>query len=92
MTITAKRRLVVLSLALLGIAPFFGAERDASAQSASLEAARREGKVVIYGTIVPQIMSVIQTTWCLWTIRLLNSSRNSRVSFARSFLARKNRA
>ena len=60
MTVAAKRRLLGLSLALLGIAPFLGADRDASAQPVSLEAARKEGKVVIYGTIVPQIMSVIQ--------------------------------
>ena len=60
MTITAKHRLLGLSLALLGIAPFFGTDRDALAQPASPEAAKREGKVVIYGTVVPQIMSVIQ--------------------------------
>ena len=32
MAITAKRLLLGLSLALLGIAPFFGAHRDALAQ------------------------------------------------------------
>lgn len=60
MAITAKRLLLGLSLALLGIAPFFGAHRDALAQPAGLEAGKKEGKVVVYGTIVPQIMNVIQ--------------------------------
>ena len=60
MAIATKRRLLGVSLALLGIALFFGTARDASAQPASLEAARKEGKVVIYGTAVPQIMNIIQ--------------------------------
>ncbi len=60
MTIMAKHRLFGLTLALLGIAAFFGADTSASAQPASLEAAKKEGKVVIYGTAVPQIMAVIQ--------------------------------
>lgn len=60
MTMVKKRRFLVLPLLLLGIATFFGALRDAFAQTPSPEAARKEGKVVIYGTAVPQIMSVIQ--------------------------------
>ncbi len=60
MAIVARLRLFGLSLAFLGLAALFGTGRDASAQPASPEAARREGKVVIYGTIVSQIMSVIQ--------------------------------
>ena len=58
-TIT-KHRLLGLCLALLGMGVFFATGGDALAQPVSPEAARKEGKVVIYGTIVPQIMSVIQ--------------------------------
>ncbi len=58
-TIT-KHRLLGLCLALLGMGPFFATSGDALAQPVSPEAARKEGKVIIYGTIVPQIMSVIQ--------------------------------
>src|SRR6266478_7464542 len=32
----------------------------ASAQSANIDAAKKEGKVVIYGTVVPQVMSQIE--------------------------------
>lgn len=60
MTTMTKRRLLGLGLALLGIATSFGAVREAAAQPAGLEAAKKEGKVVIYGTVVPQIMGVIQ--------------------------------
>jgi iron(III) transport system substrate-binding protein len=60
MTRIAKHWLLGLSLTLLAMATLFGTHRDALAQPASPEAARREGKVVIYGTIVPQIMGVIQ--------------------------------
>ena len=33
---------------------------QASAQSVSLEAAKKEGKVIVYGTIVPQVMKLIE--------------------------------
>src|SRR3989338_5385476 len=60
MAIITKHRLLGLCLALLGMGVFFATGGDALAQPVSPEAARKEGKVVIYGTIVPQIMSVIQ--------------------------------
>ena len=60
MTMITRGRLFGPTLALLGITAFFGADTDASAQPASLEVAKREGKVVVYGTAVPQIMGVIQ--------------------------------
>lgn len=56
----ARHRLLGLSLAFLGIAALLAPATDALAQPASLEAARKEGKVVIYGTVVPRVMSVIQ--------------------------------
>ncbi len=55
-----RRRLPVILLARVGIALPFVGPRDAFAQQANLETARKEGKVMIYGTAVPQIMSVIQ--------------------------------
>ena len=38
----------------------FGLHGTSAAQSANVEAAKKEGKVVIYGTIVPQVMALIQ--------------------------------
>jgi iron(III) transport system substrate-binding protein len=38
----------------------FGLRGTSAAQSVSVEAAKKEGKVVIYGTIVPQVMALIQ--------------------------------
>ncbi|MGE5218863.1 MAG: ABC transporter substrate-binding protein [Chloroflexota bacterium] len=46
--------LLLVALALFG----FGAK--ARAQSANLEAAKKEGKAVIYGTVVPKVMGQIQ--------------------------------
>lgn len=60
MTILTTVRLFALSLALLFLTPIIGLDGDASAQAPNLEAAKREGKVVIYGTVVPQIMSLIE--------------------------------
>ncbi|MBI2349066.1 MAG: extracellular solute-binding protein [Deltaproteobacteria bacterium] len=60
MTVTAKRRLRVLGLVFLGIALFFGVGNKADAQPVNPEAAKKEGKVVIYGTVVPKIMGLIQ--------------------------------
>ncbi len=39
---------------------FFALPSQASAQGVSLEAAKKEGKVVVYGTIVPQVMKLIE--------------------------------
>ncbi len=60
MTITAKRRLRVPGLVFLGIALFFGVGKKAAAQPVNPEGAKKEGKVVIYGTVVPKIMGLIQ--------------------------------
>lgn len=49
-----RQRPLALPLAILGLAA------RAAAQAPSPEAARKEGKVILYGTIVPQIMRVIQ--------------------------------
>ena len=46
----------LLTLLLL----FFALPSQASAQGVSLEAAKKEGKVVVYGTIVPQVMKLIE--------------------------------
>ncbi len=61
MTLTpiARRWLFAFTFALLAM-PFSDLCRAAFAQPVSQEAARKEGKVVIYGTAVPQIMSIIQ--------------------------------
>ncbi len=48
-----------LIVALLATS-LLGGWRDAFTQSANIEAARKEGKVVVYGTAVPKIMSIIQ--------------------------------
>jgi iron(III) transport system substrate-binding protein len=45
-----------LALALV----FFGMRATSEAQSVNVDAAKKEGKVVIYGTIVPQVMTLIQ--------------------------------
>src|SRR5512139_2266762 len=49
----AKPLSAVLALCL--VVPF-----QAQAQSVSLEAAKKEGKVFVYGTIVPQVMKLIE--------------------------------
>jgi ABC-type Fe3+ transport system substrate-binding protein len=46
------------TLVLLGV--LFVLSTRASAQGVSLEAARKEGKVNVYGTIIPQVMTLIQ--------------------------------
>lgn len=58
--ITKTQRLLAVSVAFLGTLFVSGGNRTALAQTANVEAAKKEGKVVVYGTIVPQIMSVIQ--------------------------------
>ena len=50
---------VLLTLTLV-IAILSGGLRQSWAQPVNVEAAKKEGKVVIYGTIVPQVMNVIQ--------------------------------
>src|SRR4029077_828457 len=47
-------------LTLWALAAFFVAAAAAWAQPVNLEAAKKEGKVVIYGTIVPQVMTLIE--------------------------------
>ncbi len=59
MTLTTGRRLLGFTFALLGTL-FFGLYGGALAQPANQAAAKKEGKVVIYGTAIPQIMSIIQ--------------------------------
>jgi ABC-type Fe3+ transport system substrate-binding protein len=55
-----KHRLIGLFQVLLWIALISDANCTALAQTPNIEAAKKEGKVVVYGTIIPQIMSVIQ--------------------------------
>jgi iron(III) transport system substrate-binding protein len=50
---TARTCVAVLAIWLLGGATLL-------AQSVDIDAAKREGKVVIYGTIVPQVMTLIE--------------------------------
>jgi iron(III) transport system substrate-binding protein len=53
---------VFLRLVLTGcaVATYFVTARAVWAQPVSLEAAKKEGKVVIYGTVVPQVMTLIE--------------------------------
>ena len=46
----------LLTLLLL----FFALPSQVSAQGVSLDAAKKEGKVVVYGTIIPQVMKLIE--------------------------------
>ena len=46
----------LLTLLLL----FFALPSQASAQGVSLDAAKKEGKVLVYGTIIPQVMKLIE--------------------------------
>ena len=54
----------VISLAQCGLLTllllFLALPMQASAQSVSLEAAKKEGKVFVYGTIIPQVMKLIE--------------------------------
>ena len=50
------RQFIILAAVALSITAVSGA----SSQTLDLEAAKKEGKVVIYGTIVPQVMTVIE--------------------------------
>lgn len=50
-----QAKLLSAVLALCLVVPF-----QAQAQSVSLEAAKKEGKVFVYGTIVPQVMKLIE--------------------------------
>lgn len=57
MAVSANRRLKTLGLiAALAFARF---PNIAQAQSINIDAAKKEGKVVVYGTVVPQVMDVI---------------------------------
>jgi ABC-type Fe3+ transport system substrate-binding protein len=47
-------------LAILVMAAWVGSVGSASAQPANVDAAKKEGKLVIYGTAVPQVMGVIE--------------------------------
>jgi hypothetical protein len=47
-------------LILCAAAAYFVTGQAAWAQPVNVEAAKKEGKVVIYGTIVPQVMTLIQ--------------------------------
>jgi len=58
--ITITRRLLAVSVVFVGTLSLSGTNRTALAQTANVEAAKKEGKVIVYGTVVPQIMSVIQ--------------------------------
>jgi len=49
-----------LVVALFLVASFTLLNSTASAQSVNVDAARKEGKVVIYGTVVPQVMTQIE--------------------------------
>jgi iron(III) transport system substrate-binding protein len=53
----ARFRLVAVFSVVLAV---LGMAMSARAQQANIEVARKEGKVVIYGTIVPQVMSQIE--------------------------------
>lgn len=50
------RQFIILAAVALSVTAVSGA----SSQTLDLEAAKKEGKVVIYGTIVPQVMTVIE--------------------------------
>src|SRR5574341_2097448 len=60
MSILPASLLVRLSPCLLFTILFVSAAQNASGQPLNVEAAKREGKAVVYGTVVPQIMSVLQ--------------------------------
>ena len=47
-------------LTVWATAAFFATASVAWAQATNLDAAKKEGKVVIYGTIVPQVMTLIE--------------------------------
>jgi iron(III) transport system substrate-binding protein len=49
-----------LVVALFLVTSFKLLNSTASAQSVNVDAARKEGKVVIYGTVVPQVMTQIE--------------------------------
>src|SRR5262245_25762445 len=42
------------------VATFFPNPSIAWAQTVNLDAAKKEGKVIIYGTVVPQVMTIIE--------------------------------
>jgi hypothetical protein len=57
---TLRRRLRNLVL-MFGVLACVGTEAPkAWGQAVNVDAAKKDGKVVIYGTIVPQIMNLIQ--------------------------------
>ena len=57
MSASANRWLITLSL--LAVLLYTHSPNDVLAQPVNLEAAKKEGKVVVYGTVVPQVMEVI---------------------------------
>jgi len=54
------RAFLKLTLTWCAVAMYFVTTHAASAQPVNVEAAKKEGKVVIYGTIVPQVMTLIE--------------------------------
>ncbi|MBI4528198.1 MAG: extracellular solute-binding protein [Deltaproteobacteria bacterium] len=60
MSIPATRLPVRLSLVLFVVSLLTGGARTALGQPLNIEAAKKDGKVVVYGTVVPQIMGVVQ--------------------------------
>ncbi|HSE85579.1 MAG TPA: hypothetical protein VLJ79_05110 [Candidatus Binatia bacterium] len=57
---STTRALLTSALTSWAIAAFFATASVAWAQTTNLDAAKKEGKVVIYGTIVPQVMTLIE--------------------------------
>lgn len=57
MTASGNRLLRILSLFVFFV--FAYSPYDVLAQAVNLDAAKKEGKVVVYGTVVPQVMDVI---------------------------------
>jgi ABC-type Fe3+ transport system substrate-binding protein len=60
MTQRTARALQKFILSLWAVAAFSAVASVARGQPVNLDAARKEGKVVIYGTIVPQVMTLIE--------------------------------
>ena len=60
MTQSTARVFRTVILSLWAVAAFPAAVSVAWGQPVNLDAAKKEGKVVIYGTIVPQVMTLIE--------------------------------
>ena len=48
-----------IRIGLLGLVLLFCLERSAASQTLNVEAAKKEGKLVAYGTIVPKVMEPV---------------------------------